>query len=203
MCGYSPLHPCLTAAALLACIGCAPKVHRFEVTPSHICPGTPVQLHVEVTGKPTVTTQPPIHAQPTGVYVPATNTHFTLQVRRWFRKKGSETEVVVVPSPDEITVYVQCVSGKLIGTLLDRKIPDWDPRLKVTTVETGAERELVVKHADREARLTPAQPSTDAFKGTSPAGPWTIEAALLAGEICASSDALPHRFFLTSGTACE
>lgn len=175
-------------AAILLGPGCGAKVLKFDLVPNHVCAGTPVKLDMQVVGTPTVSTSPPLPQQPGLVYVPTTTTRFVLSVRRWPRKPiGSETEVKVMPgSPaeaDEITANVTCSGDRLSGTV-DRSPSAWDPRLKVTTVESGEEGEVLVSHEGRSARLTPASPTTDAFAGTSPGGAWTVSSTLPPGQRC-------------------
>jgi hypothetical protein len=181
---------------------CAPKIHNFEALPNHICPGTSVKLDVQVTGNATVTNDRSLQPQPDGTYAPTETTRFSLKVSRSFRKKGSEAGVEVMPNPDEITVSVKCEGNLLRGSLVDRLPVAFDARLKVTTLETGADRELSITHEGREARISPEKPSTTVFDGTSPAGPWAVSAPLLPGEKCGSAPEPPHRFILSAGTRC-
>ena len=191
----------LTAAAS---VGCAPKIHRFTVTPSHVCVGTPVKLDAQVTGTPTLTTDPPLAQQPGNVYVPEATTHFVISVTRWPTKKpkGSEAEVRVFPGePDEVTAKVRCEGATVTGTL--RRDPaEWDPRLQVTVVESGEDREVTVSHAGRTARMTPEASATRAFEGTSPGGDWTISSPLRPGETCGAGAAIPANLNVSAELRC-
>jgi hypothetical protein len=199
--------PCpLLALALAATTGaaCAPKIHRFTVTPSHICAGTPVKLDAQVTGTPTLTIDPPLTEQPGNIYVPQATTHFVISVTRWPIKKpkGSEAEVRVFPGgPDEVTAKVRCEGGTVSGTVA-REPAEWDPRLQVTVVESGEDREVTVTHAGRTARLTPQAPTTSAFEGTSPGGDWTISSPLRAGETCGTGGATPANLNVSAEVRC-
>jgi hypothetical protein len=192
------------AAAIGA--GCAPKIHRFTVTPSHTCAGTPVTLDAQVTGTPTLTVDPPLPEQPGRVYVPQVTTHFVISVKRWPSKKpaGSEAEVRVFPGtrgPDEVTAKVRCQGGTVSGTV-PRDTIQWDPRLQVTVVESGEDREITVSHAGRTAGLTPQAPTTRAFEGTSPGGDWTISSPLRPGEACGSGAVLPTSLNVSAELRC-
>jgi hypothetical protein len=187
-------------------IACAPKIARFTVTPSHICAGTAVKLDAQVTGKPTLTVDPPAAVQPGNVYRPQVTTHFVISVKRWPSKKpaGSEAEVRVLPvpgEPDEVTAKVRC-DGTLVSGTLGRDASEWDPRLQVVLVETGEDRELTVTHAGRTARLTREAPSTRAFEGTSPGGEWTISSPLPAGQTCASAATIPVNLNVSAQVRC-
>ena len=186
--------------------GCAPKVIKFEVTPSHACSGTPVRLEMRVVGTPTITTDPSLAEQAPHQYVPTTTTHFVVSVRRWPGKPaGSETEVKVMPGepgePDEITANVNCQADNLAGTVA-RPAHDWDPRLRVTTVESGEDREVLVSHEGRSARLTPDSPSTNAFDGTSPGGDWILSSPLRSGERCGASPPPPNLLNISAQVRC-
>jgi hypothetical protein len=196
----------LLVVALASAAGCAPKIHRFTVTPSHVCAGTPVTLDAQVTGTPTLTIDPPLAEQPGHVYVPQATTHFVVSVRRWPSKKraGSETEVRVFPGtgdPDEITAKVRCDGGTVSGTQ-SRDAREWDPRLQVTVVESGEDREVTLAHAGRTARLTTQAPTTRAFEGTSPGGDWTISSPLRPGETCESGAAMPTNLNVSAELRC-
>jgi hypothetical protein len=194
------------ALALSAAIapGCAPTITRFTVTPSHVCAGTPVTLDARVTGTPTLTIEPPLREQPGHIYVPEATTHFVISVKRWPNKKpkGSEAEVRVFPGqPDEVTAKVRCENGVVSGT--QRRDPtEWDPRLQVTVVESGEDREVTVTHAGRTARLTPQARATSAFEGTSPGGDWTISSPLRAGETCDAAEAGPANLNVSAEVRC-
>ena len=192
------------AIAATAAVACAPKIHRFTVTPSHVCAGTPVTLDAKVTGTPTLTVDPPLSEQPGHVYVPQATTHFVISVKRWPTKKpkGSEAEVRVFPGgPDEVTAKVRCEGGTVSGTQ-SRDPAEWDPRLQVTVVESGEDREVTVTHAGRTAHLTPQAPTTSAFEGTSPGGDWTISSPLRAGEACGSGTAVPANLNVSAEVRC-
>jgi hypothetical protein len=193
----------LTAAAVTTC---APKIHRFTVTPSHVCAGTPVKLDAQVTGTPTLTIDPPVAEQPASVYRPHVTTHFVISVKRWPSKKpaGSEAEVRVFPAPgapDEVTAKVRCDGATVSGTLT-RDTAEWDSRLQVTVVESGEDREVMVSHAGRTARLTPEAPATHAFEGTSPGGDWTISSPLRPGETCGAGAAIPANLNVSAELRC-
>lgn len=197
----------ILALATLAS-ACAAKVNRFAVVPSHVCAGTPVKLDMEVVGTPTITIDPPLEHHTGQRYVPQTTTHFVVSVlRRWplNSKAGSETEVKVMPGtpaePDEITANVVCQDDKVIGAL-PRSPAEWDPRLKVSTVESGEDREILVSHEGREARLTPQSPTTTAFDGTSPGGAWTVSSPLRSGERCGASPAPPSLLNVSAQVRC-
>lgn len=196
----------LVAVPLLVGPACAPKVLKFEVTPSHVCARTPVKLDMQVVGTPSVTINPPLTEQAGHTYVPITTTHFVLSVLRWPHKPcGSEAEVKVMPGnpaePDEITASVACETDKLIGTV-PRPPAEWDPRLKVTTVESGEDREVLVTHEGRSARLTPASPTTNAFDGTSPGGDWTLSSPLKAAERCEANRPPPNLLNVAAQMRC-
>ena len=203
----TPHRPCaLLVLVFASAAGCVPKVHRFTVTPSHVCAGTAVTLDAQVTGTPTLTVDPPLAEQPGHVYVPQATTRFVISVKRWPAKKaaGSEAEVRVFPGtgdPDEVTAKVRCAGGTVSGTLA-RDAIEWDPRLQVTKVESGEDREVTVSHAGRSARLTPEAPSTRTFEGTSPGGEWTISSPLRPGEACDSGAALPTNFSVAAELRC-
>jgi hypothetical protein len=194
----------LLLAALATAAGCAPKIARFTVTPSHVCAGTPVKLEARVTGTPTLTIDPPLPEQPGHIYVPQATTHFVISVKRWPTKKpkGSEAEVRVFPGgPDEVTAKVRCENGVVSGT--QRRDPmEWDPRLQVTLVESGEDREVTVTHDGRSARLTPQAPTTSAFEGTSPGGDWTISSPLRSGETCDAAGGLPANLNVSAEVRC-
>lgn len=194
------------AVALLFGPACAAKVLKFEVAPSHVCAGTPVKLDMQVVGTPSVTTDPPLTEQAPHTYMPTTTTHFVLKVRRWPRKPvGSEAEVKVMPGhpaePDEITASVVCQTDKLLGSVV-RPPAEWDSRLRVTTVESGEEREVLVTHEGRSARLTPGNPTTSVFDGTSPGGEWTLSSPLEAGESCGASPPPPNLLNVAAHVRC-
>lgn len=196
----------LMAVPLLAGPACASKVLKFEVAPSHVCAGTPVKLDVLVVGTPSLTISPPLTEQAGHTYLPTTTTHFVLSVRRWPRKPaGSEVQVKVMPGnhaePDEITASVVCQTDKLLGTVV-RRPAEWDSRLRVTTLESGEEREVLVTHEGRSARLTPASPTTNAFDGTSPGGDWTLSSPLKAGERCRASPPPPSLLNVAAQVRC-
>lgn len=197
-----PFYALVLASATAA--GCAPKIARFTVTPSHVCAGTPVKLDARVTGTPTLTIDPPLTEQPGHVYLPQATTHFVISVKRWPIKKpkGSEAEVRIFPGePDEVTAKVRCEGGTVSGT--QRRDPaEWDPRLQVTVVESGEDREVTVAHAGRTARLTPEAPATNAFEGTSPGGDWTISSPLRAGETCDAGAAIPANLNVSAEVRC-
>lgn len=179
---------------------------RFDVIPSHACSGTPVRLELRVAGTPTITTEPSLAEQADHTYVPTATTHFVLSVRRWPGKPaGSETEVKVMPGepaePDEITAQVRCEADQLTGTV-PRAVREWDPRLRVTTVESGEEREVIVSHEGRSARLTPESPSTNAFDGTSPGGDWILTSPLRSGERCGASPPPPNLLNISAQVRC-
>jgi len=196
----------MLAIATLA-LGCAAKVNRFAVVPSHVCAGTPVKLEMDVVGSPTVTIDPPLQPEPNQTYIPQQTTHFVVSVRRGplNSKEGSETEVKVMPGtpaePDEITAAVVCQDQRLAGAI-PRAPGEWDPRLRVTTVESGQDREIVVSHEGREAHLTPQGPSTSAFEGTSPGGTWTLWSPLRNGEQCDMSPVLPNFLNVSAQVSC-
>lgn len=196
----------LLGVALLGAPACAPKVLKFEVTPSHVCSGTPVKLNIQVAGTATITTTPALPHQPGQTYIPTTTTHFVVSVSRWPRKPaGSETEVKVMPGnpaePDEITANVSCQADKVAGTV-PRTASEWDTRLKVTTVESGEDREVLVTHEGRSARLTPQSPTTTAFDGTSPGGDWNLSSPLKGGEKCGASPAPPSLLNVSAHVRC-
>jgi hypothetical protein len=125
--------------------GCAARVARFAVVPSHVCAGTPVKLEMDVLGSPTISVDPPLEQQAREIYLPETTTHFVVSVRRWplGSRAGSETEVKVMPGTpaeaDEITAAVICHDEKVTGSIVPPQ-GEWDPRLRVTTVESGEDR---------------------------------------------------------------
>jgi hypothetical protein len=188
--------------------GCVARVDRFTVMPSHICAGTPVKLDMQVAGTPTLTIDPPLQPQVGQVYVPQATTHFVVAVTRWppNTKAGSETEVRVMPgtppAPDEVTASVSCVGDKVTGTLL-RSPEEWDRRLRVGIVESGEDREVIVSHEGREARLTVQKPSTSAFDGTSLGGAWVISSPLQSQERCAGVPPPPNLLNVSAEVRCE
>jgi hypothetical protein len=197
----------LCIAAVLTLPGCAARVVRFQAAPSHVCAGTPVTLTVETVGSPAVSTAPPLAEGPGRTYRPAVTTRFFLTVSRFLGKKArSETEVRVMPgSPgeaDEITANVVCAGGRISGTV-QRDPAAWDPRLRVAAVESGEDRDVEVVHEGRSATLTPQQPTTSAFEGTSPGGAWTLSSALRAGESCGSSPPVADILNLSAGVRCR
>jgi hypothetical protein len=199
----------LCAAVLVATLtsACTAKVGRFVVKPSHTCAGTPVTLDMSVTGKATVTTDPPLEPVSRRTYQPRTTTHFVVAVEWWLppSKDGSETEVTVMPGDpprqDELTANVACQGGVLVGTLL-RSVDEWDPRLTVETVESGEDRDVTVRHEGRQAHLTPRQPSTRIFEGTSPAGEWIMSSPLLGHERCGSTPPPPNLLNVSAVVTC-
>lgn len=198
--------PSILAAATMA-FGCTASVNRFAVVPSHVCAGTPVKLEMDVLGSPTITVDPPLEQQAGETYVPETTTHFVLSVRRWplGSRAGSETEVKVMPGTpaqvDEIAAAVICQDQKITGSLL-RPQGEWDPRLRVTTVESGEDRDIVITHEGREGRVTPQNPTTTAFDGTSPGGAWTFSSPLGNGERCDGSRAPLNLLNVSAQVTC-
>jgi hypothetical protein len=119
--------PSILAAATMA-FGCTASVNRFAVVPSHVCAGTPVKLEMDVLGSPTITVDPPLEQQAGETYVPETTTR--------------------------ITAAVICHDEKVTGSIV-RPQGEWDPRLRVTTVESGEDRDIATTHEGREGRVTP------------------------------------------------
>ena len=194
------------AVVAAAGVACAAKVARFDIVPSHVCAGTSVKLDMQVKGTPSVTVSPPLPQEPGQTYIPMTTTRFLLKVRRWpLKPVGSEAEVKVMPGdppePDEITASVTCQANKVAGSV-QRPAFEWDPRLRVTTVESGEDREISISHAGRSATLTPQNPTTNVFAGTSPSGDWTLRSPLKPGEECGADLAPPNLLNVSAQVRC-
>ena len=97
---------------------------------------------MRVTGKATVTTDPPLEPVSRRTYQSGRRPTSVVAVEWWLppSKDGSETEVTVMPGDPRGRTSSpptsRCQGGVLVGTLL-RSVDEWDPRLTVETVESG------------------------------------------------------------------
>jgi hypothetical protein len=199
------------AALVLAVIatGCAPKVVRFDVVPTHVCEGTPSLASWEISGRPELSTAPGLQPLPGQGprYQVTEDTVFTLQAKRWPRKPDvSESEVKFHRTPppvkELVVVKLACEGRNLVG-VLPRPAAEWDPKILLETVASDGTREVRVDHEGRHATLTVATPSTDAFRGATMAGVWQVMTPLSPNERCGDpASAPPGRIILTTHFAC-
>ena len=185
---------------------CSAKVHHVVASPSHVCAGTPIVLDVKVTGRKTLTIDPALEPDGRSIYRPQTSTRFMVTAKSCLPPgtDGGEAGVTVLSpdEPDEITANVVCQGGELIGTV-PRPPAEWDPRLRVRTIESGESRAISIRHAGREARLTPQMPTTRAFEGTSPGGDWILSSPLVGSERCGGNPPPPDILNVQVQVACE
>jgi hypothetical protein len=181
--------------ALIGLSGCA-EIRTFTVTPHDICPGTSVKTDWDISGKPKLTTTPPLAPQSERVYVPTSDTDFTLTAKALLNKKTAPPNTVTLytgtPSapkemPQPLVFRTTCVDGVVIAaeTLLAE---DWDPKLAVATITSGEDRDITIEHDGKQATFTAQNPTSSGLTGTKMVGMWRITVPLKPGESCSGSN---------------
>jgi hypothetical protein len=129
---------------------------------------------MDVLGSPTISVDPPLEQQAGETYPPETTTR--------------------------ITAAVICHDEKVTGSIV-RPQGEWDPRLRVTTVESGEDRDIATTHEGREGRVTPQSPTTPSM--VLHCGTWTFSSPLRNGEGCDGSPAPLNLLNVSAQVTCR
>lgn len=185
----------LPAALLaLASVSCAPKIVRFEASPSHVAPGASTTLRWEAKGAATLSATPPTdHDGPVDAagelsLVVTAPTTFRLEVTRRRSTVHAEQSITVEAGAASCCTAepgtLACETGGVVATLTLSE-GDWGA-LRVGSVR-GRTLPLTIDHAGRSADVDPGT-ATEAFRGTTYAGLWRFHYRTPAGRACPSPE---------------
>lgn len=182
------------ALSLLAFGCCAPKIVRFEASPSHLASGAATTLRWEAKGAATLSATPPTdHDGPVDAagelsLVVTAPTIFRLDVTQCGSTVHAEQSITVeAGAPSCCTAEpgtLACEAGGVVATVTLSK-EDWGA-LRVGSVR-GRILPLTIDHAGRSGDVGPGI-ATDAFRGTTYAGLWRFHYRTPAGRACPSPE---------------
>lgn len=206
--------PAIAAAGVAACSGA--KIHRFEASPRHVCPGERVELVWDFAGSGTLAVAPAVAGVPQGevpstgsaAFAPAAPTRVTLHVTRGFGEASGEVDIEIdrreTLTASMADASASCRDGRLSSTAHIRNVAP-DVAVDTLAVADGDARVYDVGHVDpRDQRRVTARVSaaaaSDAFRGLPLAGDWTIASPQPDGSCEPAS--LPSNLILTAYTRC-
>lgn len=199
--------------------GCSPKIHRFDATPRHVCPGDHVALVWDVAGTATMTVTPPAPDAPSGpvrdvdtaVIRPTAPTKVSLQVAGTrgppigaqldIEMAQGETVTASIADPNATchdgvvtsTAHIRNFASDLVVSVVH--VPPGNTRAgyDITRVDPRTQQEVT-------AHVAPDAPTTR-FAGLPIVGDWLVSSTLLPSESC-DPPRLPANLAVVAYTKC-
>jgi hypothetical protein len=173
---------------------CAAYIHSFSVTPSTVCPGEPVKVSWQASGKVMLEANPPLvgmgekPAEGSQLFTPKQSTRFILKPPGPLSlPKGSQREwdVQIIRSR-LLGGIAQCGdNSQSVSTSFTIQQEDISPQVHAVLITNNYHRPLLVSKDKTEVEIPPGG-TTDHFKDISIIGSWTIRTPVGADESCDS-----------------
>lgn len=178
------------ALLLVVATACAPKIQDFSVTPRRVCAGDTVAVSWRASGSVTLVTNPrlvlPAHLATSGSLHVAVQdtTSFMVVASRGSKADSARQDVAVLsPANEKVLAFRMKPLGDTALTAADSApAGQWDDVLVIETVRSLAGRALHVEHGGRSTELAADSTASEALRGLSVQGAWTITAPLVGEE---------------------
>jgi hypothetical protein len=180
-----------SAIAIALCMGCAPQINRFEMSPKILCEGDEAVIGWDVRGEPSLT----IKLEPPAQDAACPRSGFDVYAVTLVAKRGGHDDAVRTlelgqehaTSAEPVAVQTQQLSGNDVVGSGDKDVGLWGSRLKVVTISACDGRNVKVTHGGKTASLVAGGPPSRDFEGTDLSGSWELRSPLSPEEITTPS----------------
>jgi hypothetical protein len=185
-------------AAVLLLAACGPKISEFTASPRRVCAGDTVRMTFKTRGTPHLL------AVRHGTALADTTSYVLVAEARGKRVYSPMDVVTFSPAAQPALAFDTDLLGRDSLAAGDTLSPEtWPDVLQVDEVFADSGRTLVVRHAGKEARVSPDDEGSIAWQGLPVSGAWELHAALLPGEVPGDqAHAPPRHLYLRFSLSC-
>jgi len=168
----------LGGGCILLLAGCGPKILAFDVQPRRVCAGDSVHISWKVRGTP--------HLESARRTVDSVEIIRYTIVSESHGKRASSSMDVITVTPAVPTVFVAETAMQGNDSLVARdsaRTAVWHSLVQIGDVGSDSGRQLLVRHAGRDAVIGPDRKGSAVWRGLPMSGAWEIRSGLQRGEI--------------------